>query len=402
VATQLLGDPCDRAFERLYERYVQDVYRYALAVLRNPADAEDVTQTTFMNAYRAMKNGEEPLKPQHWLIKIAHNACRTRAIRASRRPREVPLDETVGELAVPEHERPNIKAILGALGRLPFNQRSALVMRELEGRTYEDIADTLGVSVSAVETLIFRARRSLRVSREALRGLLAIPLPASLESWGNNAVSAGGIALGGGAATKVAAVIAAVIAGGAGFEAVDTSLGGHKAAPKPASPEIAIGAAIPIGGPALGVHPAARRVVVASRTAGSQPAPHTGAGVSATPRAAKPDGGVSAVPKAPSAAAPVAGPTTGGAASGTAPAKGGALRNKARSILPKNPIRSLPVPSLPSPSLPAVPTVTVPTAPAVPDPPAAPPPPTLPAPPALPPPPSLPSVPDPSTRPPLP
>src|SRR3977135_3306322 len=106
----------DRGFERLYKRHVGDVYRYALAVLRNPADAEDVTQTTFMNAYRAMKDGEEPIKPKHWLIKIAHNACRTRAIRASRRPREVPIDETVGELSLPEQERPNVKAILSALG----------------------------------------------------------------------------------------------------------------------------------------------------------------------------------------------------------------------------------------------------------------------------------------------
>src|SRR2546423_3451769 len=167
----------------MYERYVGDVYRYALAVLRNPADAEDVTQTTFMNAYRAMKDGEEPIKPQHWLIKIAHNACRTRAIRAARRPREVPLDETVGELAVAEQERPNVKAILGALGKLPFNQRSALVMRELEGRTYEEIADTLGVSVSAVETLLFRARRSLRLKASSLRALTFVQLPSTLRSF---------------------------------------------------------------------------------------------------------------------------------------------------------------------------------------------------------------------------
>src|ERR671937_14815 len=152
-------EPRDRAFERLYERYVKDVYRYALAVLRNPADAEDVTQTTFMNAYRAMQRGEEPIKPQHWLITIAHNACRTRAIRASRRPKEVPLDVTVHE-------------------------RAALVMRELEGRSYEEIAETLGVTVPAVETLLFRARRSLRVRREALlRGLTGVPLPASLETF---------------------------------------------------------------------------------------------------------------------------------------------------------------------------------------------------------------------------
>src|SRR5947199_7701729 len=91
----------DRAFERLYERHARDVYRYVLAVLRNPADAEDVTQTTFMNAYRAFKRGERPRKPHNWLITIAHNACRSKAIRASRRPKEVPLDDVVTQLAVP-------------------------------------------------------------------------------------------------------------------------------------------------------------------------------------------------------------------------------------------------------------------------------------------------------------
>ena len=214
-------EPRDRAFERLYERYVKDVYRYALAVLRNPADAEDVTQTTFMNAYRAMQRGEEPIKPQHWLITIAHNACRTRAIRASRRPKEVPLDVTVHELAVPEQERPNVEAVLKALGRLPFNQRAALVMRELEGRSYEEIAETLGVTVPAVETLLFRARRSLRVRREALlRGLAGVPLPASLHTFvGGTAATTGGVALGSGALLKVAAVVTALVAGTAGYEA---------------------------------------------------------------------------------------------------------------------------------------------------------------------------------------
>jgi RNA polymerase sigma factor (sigma-70 family) len=232
MATVLSGQARDRAFERLYERYVTDVYRYALAVLRNPDDAEDVTQTTFMNAYRAYKQGEEPIKPQNWLIKIAHNACRTRAIRASRRPSEVPLDESMQQLAVPEQERPNLKNVLAALGRLPFNQRSALVMRELEGRSYDEIADTLGVSVAAVETLIFRARRSLRLRRDALRGLTAVPLPASLQSFGSGAVANGGYALGGSLVAKAAAVLAALVAGGASFEAVNKATG-HV---KPSSP----------------------------------------------------------------------------------------------------------------------------------------------------------------------
>ena len=171
----------DQAFETIYRRYVKDVYHYALALLRNPADAEDVTQTTFMNAYRAYKRGDEILKPHNWLIKIAHNVARTRYAHASRRVKEVPLEDHVEQLAVSEDERPDVEAVLRALGRLPFNQRAALVMRELEGRSYSEIAETLDVSVSAVETLIFRARRSLKMRASALRSLVAVPLPGSLS-----------------------------------------------------------------------------------------------------------------------------------------------------------------------------------------------------------------------------
>jgi RNA polymerase sigma factor (sigma-70 family) len=208
----------DKAFEALYRRYVQDVYHYALALLRNPADAEDITQTTFMNAYRAYKRGDEIEKPQNWLIKIAHNAARTRYARTSRRVKEVPLEDHLDQLAVPEEERPNIEGVLRALGRLPFNQRAALVMRELEGRTYAEIADTLGVSVSAVETLIFRARRSLRLRASALRSLTAVPVPSSLAQFvgGGGVVAAGGGALvGTGLLVKIAvALIAGALATG--------------------------------------------------------------------------------------------------------------------------------------------------------------------------------------------
>lgn len=209
----------DEAFEQLYRRYVKDVYHYALALLRNPADAEDVTQTTFMNAYRAFARGDEILKPQNWLIKIAHNVARSRYSRMSRRVKEVPLDDHMEQLAMPEDERPNVEGVLRALGLLPFNQRAALVMRELEGRSYAEIADTLDVSVAAVETLIFRARRSLRVRAAALKSITAVPLPASLTQLfeGGGAV-AGGI----GAGIVVKAVVA-LVAG-----AVATGLGGDR------------------------------------------------------------------------------------------------------------------------------------------------------------------------------
>src|SRR6266513_2061218 len=159
----------DRGFERLYRRHVGDVYRYALAVMRNETDAEDVTQTTFMNALRAFQRGERPEKPQNWLIAIAHNVCRQRFRQSARRPAEVSFDDDIADTVV-DDDTPTGDDIRRALGHLAFNQRAALVMRELEGRSYAEIADILEVSTSAVETLIFRARRALR---EQLEGSLS-------------------------------------------------------------------------------------------------------------------------------------------------------------------------------------------------------------------------------------
>src|SRR3954468_1015198 len=152
----------EAAFERLYERHVKGVYQYSLGMLGDAADAEDVTQTTFLNAYRAYKNGTRPDKPQSWLIAIAHNVCRQRFRQAQRRPREVAFDEGIGDAETVEPTGPTAEELRRALSQLPPNQRAALVMRELEGSSYAEIAGVLGVSVSALETLLFRARRALR------------------------------------------------------------------------------------------------------------------------------------------------------------------------------------------------------------------------------------------------
>jgi RNA polymerase sigma factor (sigma-70 family) len=217
----------DRAFERLYRRYVRDVYRYVLAVLRNPAEAEDVTQTTFLNAYRALQAGEEPQKPHNWLIAIAHNACRSRIRFSMRRPKEVPLDAVLEQLELPDAERPNVRELLHVLGQLPFNQRAAITMRELEGRSYAEIAETLGVTVPAAEALIGRARRKLRTHASAIRGLGVVQLPQSLRSLLGRADAAGGGAVGSGAVGKAAAlIVAGVLAGGVGL----THKGGAHAA----------------------------------------------------------------------------------------------------------------------------------------------------------------------------
>ena len=161
----------DRAFERLYRRHAHDVYRYTLAVLHNEADAEDVTQAAFLNAYRAFQRGDRPLKPHNWLIKIAHNECRQRFRASARRPQEVEFRESDVQTRPGADEGvPTADEIRHALAQLSFNQRAVLVMRELEGRSYAEMASILETSVGAVETLLFRARRAIR---EQLEGGLA-------------------------------------------------------------------------------------------------------------------------------------------------------------------------------------------------------------------------------------
>ncbi|HEY3189346.1 MAG TPA: sigma-70 family RNA polymerase sigma factor [Solirubrobacteraceae bacterium] len=154
-----------RGFEGMYRRHVPSVYRYTLAVLGNQADAEDATQQTFLSAYKSWDRGERPRRPHNWLIAIAHNVCRQRFRERSRRPAEVALE--TDELPSPEVDQLlGAAEIRSALEQLAFNQRAALVMRELGGISYRDIAGALGITESAVETLLFRARRALREQLE--------------------------------------------------------------------------------------------------------------------------------------------------------------------------------------------------------------------------------------------
>ena len=330
----------DRSFERLYRRHVGDVYRYALALMRNQADAEDVTQTTFMNAYRAFQRGERPEKPVNWLIAITHNVCRQRFRQSARRPKEVGLDDDVGaQLVEPDDDTPSGEDIRRALGHLAFNQRAALVMRELEGRSYAEIGEILELSPSAVETLIFRARRALReqlessltcgeaelaisrqldgrltrrdkgalrahlreckqcasfarrqrAQRAALRSLGAVPVPSSLLS-----LFGGGSTAGTALALKAAAAVAiGAIAGGAGYEGYEgvrhvvrtehrpAAVHTRAARPAPAA------AAAPSGAVRVSRVVRARGVVAAAHARPAERTLHAGAGPAAAAHARK-------------------------------------------------------------------------------------------------------------------
>jgi RNA polymerase sigma-70 factor (ECF subfamily) len=186
----------DRSFERMYRRHRRAVYGSVLRDVRDPDEAEDVTQVAFLNAFRAIERGDSPEKPRAWLLTIARNVVRRRARLRAARPQEVQLDPEVA-LALDDIEGSTAEDICAALRRLPENQQRAILLREIQGRSYEEIATALELSVPAVEALIFRARRSLAeelellertpvVKRRPARGLLALPLPgfAKLGSLG--------------------------------------------------------------------------------------------------------------------------------------------------------------------------------------------------------------------------
>ena len=148
----------------LYERYARQIYAYCHHQLGNREEAEDATQSTFLNAFRGFKRGVDPEFESAWLYKIAQNVCLTRQRSSFRRRRvEAPgdLDAMQDVLPSPEADADELIGLPEALEGLPAQQRRALLLREWQGLSYKEIADELELSQSAVETLLFRARRSL-------------------------------------------------------------------------------------------------------------------------------------------------------------------------------------------------------------------------------------------------
>jgi RNA polymerase sigma-70 factor (ECF subfamily) len=271
----------DPAFELLYRRHAREVYQYALALVTNPSDAEDVTQTTFLNAYRALQRGERPHRPHNWLIAIAHNVCRMRWRQANSRPSEVALEDAPEPVA-PSDEKPDLDQVLRALATLSFNQRAALVMRELEGRSYQEIAGVLDLSVSAVEALLFRARQRLRLHKSSLGVLTTVPLPGSLSlssllGAGGGGAAAGGAALGADVLLKAAAVVAAgALTAGVGYQSVRAVAQSNRPASAPAGLAQELSAAAAAQGPGAAQQRTARSRADRSAaakpgTAGTQP-----------------------------------------------------------------------------------------------------------------------------------
>lgn len=156
-------DP-QEALRRLHEQYSNRLLGYAVSLLRVREDAEDVVQLVYLNAYNAIVDGRVPRQELPWLFRITRNACLNKIRSQQRRPTD-PLDgvdvasnETVERQL---DQRLHVSALRSALERLPDQQRTAIVMRELQGASYVEIAEAMRTTTGAVESLIFRARRQL-------------------------------------------------------------------------------------------------------------------------------------------------------------------------------------------------------------------------------------------------
>src|SRR5712691_9112520 len=161
--------PGHDAAQDLYERFSGQIFGYCLHQLGSREEAEDAVQTTFMNAFRGLQRGIVPEIESAWLFKIAHNVCLSRRRSSWRRGRvEAPNNFEVLQEVVPARERMGDELIRlqDVLEEMPESQRRAILLREWQGLSYREIAEELELSQSAVETLIFRARRALATGLE--------------------------------------------------------------------------------------------------------------------------------------------------------------------------------------------------------------------------------------------
>ncbi|HKO74610.1 MAG TPA: RNA polymerase sigma factor [Gaiellaceae bacterium] len=155
--------------EELFNEHHRRIYLYCLRQLGSREEAEDAVQATYLNACRRLKDGFEPEAAQAWLFKVAHNVCLTRQRSSYRRARvERPHDlQAVQDVvAAPETQGDELFGLDEALADLTEQQRHAILLREWQGLSYREVAAKLGLTQAAVETLIFRARRSLASSLE--------------------------------------------------------------------------------------------------------------------------------------------------------------------------------------------------------------------------------------------
>ena len=178
----------DDAFGVLHDRYRQRLFAYVRQMLSGYSrqDAEDVLQDVFVRAFGALRGDSRAVNVRAWLYRVAHNRCidhlrrphpaASEIFEMSRKPLLDPVDEA--------QRRDDLKRLVADVGRLPDQQRSALLMREIDGLSYADLAGALDVTVPAVKSLLVRARVGLveaQESRDADCGEIRRDLMASYD-----------------------------------------------------------------------------------------------------------------------------------------------------------------------------------------------------------------------------
>jgi RNA polymerase sigma factor (sigma-70 family) len=160
----------EEAFRAIHDRYRTRLLAYTRQMLGGSRqDAEDALQDVFFRAYGALRASDRPVSLRAWLYRVAHNRC----IDQLRRP--VPVASEILEVSrLPQPDPPaeiqrreDLRRLVADVSRLPEQQRSALLMRELQGLSYEELSESLDVSVAAVKSLLVRARGGLVEAADA-------------------------------------------------------------------------------------------------------------------------------------------------------------------------------------------------------------------------------------------
>lgn len=177
---RLVAGGSDAAFAELVARYGPALRGYCQSIVRRPHDAEDALQSTFERAHRALRGGATPEHTKAWLYRIARNE----SISLLRRRREeTPLPDQLPGAASSAHEEAEradaVREILADVVELPERQRTALVMRELQGLEYGDVAAALGTDADNARLLTFQARGSLKAAHDGRE----LPCAVVREAW---------------------------------------------------------------------------------------------------------------------------------------------------------------------------------------------------------------------------
>ncbi len=215
----LVREGYEAAFEEIVRRYGRPLARYAASIVGSRS--EDVTQDAFSKALLALRRDENEIDLRPWLYRIVRNTALNDL--RDRPPTPEILEEAIAAghgTAAAAEEREELRELIERLQALPERQRAAIVMRELEGLSHEEIAASLGLSGGAARQVIFRARETLRSGAGML---LPLPLLRIMLEHGTEATAgagaAGMLAAGGagGAGTALkAGAVAVILAGSVG------------------------------------------------------------------------------------------------------------------------------------------------------------------------------------------